>query len=166
MQRSEACQEKTKLVVFLGTPHRGSSFSNWSQIAANLARLASQDSNNRIVESLEVNDEVLDNIYESFNIIVYKEAIKIHSFQEAKGITGMRGVHEKVSRTSFPYRMLGSSCLLATEYQHDGMAKPILRKVELTGRRRSLLQVGSSSRYRNGREHRREPHANDKVRER
>ena len=116
MQRSEACQEKTKLVVFLGTPHRESSFSNWSQIAANLALLASQDSNNRIVESLEVNDEVLDNIHESFNIIVYKEAIKIHSFQEAKGITGMRGVHEKVSRTSFPYRMLGSSCLLATEY--------------------------------------------------
>jgi hypothetical protein len=96
MHRSETCRNRTKLIIFLGTPHRGSSYASWGEIASNLARLALQDTNKKVLETLEVNSEVLDNIHEEFKCIVHKNGIKIHSFQEARGITGVRGLHGKV----------------------------------------------------------------------
>ena len=96
IRRSEKIREWTKLIVFLGTPHRGSAYAGWGQIASNLARLTLQDTNKKILPTLEVNSEVLDNINEEFTDIVHKSGIKIHSFQEARGISGMKGLHEKV----------------------------------------------------------------------
>ena len=98
MHRSEACRLRTRLIVFLGTPHRGSAYAGWGEIASNLARLGLQDSHKKIIETLEVNSEVLDNIHEEFKSIVYDHGTRIHSFQEARGISGMKGVHEKVCR--------------------------------------------------------------------
>ena len=43
-----------------------------------------------------MNSEVLDNIHDQFVDIVHHNYIQIHSFQEAQGITGMKGLHEKV----------------------------------------------------------------------
>lgn len=63
---------------------------------SNLARLAMQDSNKEIIKTLEVNSEILDNIHEEFKTIVDRSRIKIHSFQEARGISGMKGLHNKV----------------------------------------------------------------------
>lgn len=65
-------------------------------ITSTLARLGLQDSNKKIVETLEVNSEVLDNIHEEFKTIVHDGMIKIHSFREARGISGMKGLHNKV----------------------------------------------------------------------
>ena len=96
IHRSEKVHDRTKLIIFLGTPHRGSAYAGWGQIASNLARLALRDSNKKILETLEVNNEVLDNIHEEFKTIVFKDGIKIHSFQEARGISGMKGLDEKV----------------------------------------------------------------------
>ncbi|KAJ4301286.1 hypothetical protein N0V90_003377 [Kalmusia sp. IMI 367209] len=96
IRRSEIVREQTKLIIFLGTPHRGSAYAGWGQIASNFARLALQDSNKKILETLEVNNEVLDNIHEEFKTIAFKGTMKIHSFQEARGISGMKGLDEKV----------------------------------------------------------------------
>ncbi|RYP47089.1 hypothetical protein DL768_006816 [Monosporascus sp. mg162] len=96
IRRSDTCRMRTKLIVFLGTPHRGSSSAGWGEIMANLARLSLQDSNKEIVKTLEVNSEVLNNINEQFQSIVPQFGIRIHSFQEARGITGMKGLHNKV----------------------------------------------------------------------
>jgi hypothetical protein len=96
IRRSEIIRKQTKLIIFLGTPHRGSAYAGWGQIASNLARLALQDSNKKILETLEVNNEVLDNIHEEFKTIAFKGTMRIHSFQEARGITGMKGLNEKV----------------------------------------------------------------------
>ena len=68
------------------TTHRGSAYAGWGQIASNLARLALQDSNKKILESLEVNSQVLDNIQEEFKTMAHKYALRIHSFQEARGL--------------------------------------------------------------------------------
>ncbi|RYP60002.1 hypothetical protein DL771_010654 [Monosporascus sp. 5C6A] len=100
MRKSTVCRERTKLIVFLGTPHRGSPSAGWGEIAANLARLALQDSNKKLVETLEVNSEVLDNIHEEFKSIVHESDIRIHSFQEARGISGIKGLHNKMARCS------------------------------------------------------------------
>ena len=89
-------RDRTKLVIFLGTPHRGSAYAGWGQIASNLARVALQDSNKRLLETLEVNNEVLDNIHEEFKTIAYKGTLKIHTFQESRGISGIKGLGEKV----------------------------------------------------------------------
>jgi hypothetical protein len=43
-----------------------------------------------------VNSEVLDNIHEEFKTIADQSRIRIHSFQEAQGISGMKGLHSKV----------------------------------------------------------------------
>ncbi|RYP36178.1 hypothetical protein DL767_003510 [Monosporascus sp. MG133] len=93
---SDTCRMRTKLIIFLGTPHRGSSSAGWGEITANLASLSLQDSNKEIVKTLEVNSEVLNNINEQFQPIVPQFGIRIHSFQEARGITGMKGLHNKV----------------------------------------------------------------------
>ncbi|RYP81323.1 hypothetical protein DL769_002052 [Monosporascus sp. CRB-8-3] len=61
-----------------------------------LSCLAFQDSNKRIVKALEVNSEVLDNIQDEFLQIAHDASIKVHSFQEARGISGVKGLHEKV----------------------------------------------------------------------
>ena len=71
-------------------------YAGWGQIAANLARVALQDANKKILETLEVNGEVLDNIHENFMNLVFKGGMKIHSFHEAKGIAGMKGLDGKV----------------------------------------------------------------------
>lgn len=95
-------RQRTKLIVFLGTPHRGSSSADWGQIASNMARLALQDSNKKILETLEVNNEVLDNIQETFKTIAYEDGLIVHSFQEARGISGMKGLHNKVHFFQYP----------------------------------------------------------------
>ena len=51
-----------------------------------------------MLRTLEVNSEVLDNIYEDFMTIAFKGTIKVHSFEEARGGTGVRGLEEKLSR--------------------------------------------------------------------
>ena len=99
LRRSEACRQRTRLVIFLGTPHRGSPWASWGEIASNLARVALQDSHKKIVETLEVDSEVLDNIHEQF-IEVLPNHIYIHSFQEGRGISGVKGLHEKVRCSS------------------------------------------------------------------
>jgi hypothetical protein len=96
IRRSETMRERTRLIIFLGTPHRGSEYAGWGQIASNLSRVALQDSNKKILETLEVNNEVLDNIHEEFKQIASKGKFKVHSFQEARGVTGVRGLDGKV----------------------------------------------------------------------
>jgi len=49
-----------------------------------------------MLETLEVNSEILDNIHEEFKTIISKGEIKVHSFQEARGISGMKGLDKKV----------------------------------------------------------------------
>jgi hypothetical protein len=96
LHRSEIIRKRTRQIIFLGTPHRGSTYVGWGEIALNLAGLGLQDSNKHLMQTLEVNGEVLDNIHDEFKTILSKYNIKIHSFQEARGISGMRGLDSKV----------------------------------------------------------------------
>lgn len=89
-------RQRTKLIVFLGTPHRGSGMAGWGQIASNLALVAMQDSHKKILKTLEVDSEVLDNIHEQFMLTISQCDIRIHSFQEGQGATGVKGLHGKV----------------------------------------------------------------------
>lgn len=72
IRRSEKIRERMKLIVFLGTPYRRSAYASWRQIASNLTRVVLQDSNKKLLEALEVNNEMLDNIDEESKTIVFK----------------------------------------------------------------------------------------------
>lgn len=96
INRSEACQERCRLVVFLGTPHRGTDAAGWGMIAANLAMMALQTSNREVLGALKVEGEVLDNIHTSFTTLLHRSGIKVHSFQEGRDMTGIKGLDGKV----------------------------------------------------------------------
>ncbi|UPL00108.1 hypothetical protein LCI18_011042 [Fusarium solani-melongenae] len=57
---------------------------------------ALQNANKKIVQTLEVNSEVLDNIHEEFVKIMLETGLKIHSFQEGRGLSGVKGFSGKV----------------------------------------------------------------------
>ena len=50
----------------------------------------------KLIEALDVDDAVLDNINEQFVNIAVDNDIRTHSFQEGRGIAGMKGKYEKV----------------------------------------------------------------------
>ena len=101
INRAEALQQQTRAVVFLGTPHRGSSSADWAQMASNLAAVALQDSNKTITRALKVDSEVLENIHEQFIRIATIQGIRVYSFQEARGMLGLKGVSGKVRATFY-----------------------------------------------------------------
>ena len=51
-----------------------------------MARPTLQDSNKKLLETLQVNSEVLDNIQDGFKTIAHEENLTVHSFQEARGM--------------------------------------------------------------------------------
>ena len=95
MHESKECRDRTKLIIFLGTPHRGSEFADWARIATNVMNTI-LDSNQELVDNLEVNSVVLDNINEKFLRIVCEDKINIYSFYEARGISGFKLFSGKV----------------------------------------------------------------------
>lgn len=147
IRRSDACRARTKLIVFLGTPHRGSAYAGWGDIASNFARLVGQDLNKQIIKTLEVSSEVLDNIHEEFKTIVDQSRIKIHSFQEARGISDMKGLRNKVS-CQIVMNVLPTHC------SNDDMT---------AGCRRFLLKARFATIPRDCREHRCESHADGEM---
>jgi hypothetical protein len=80
----------------------GGLYKNENTVSILIAQLALQDSNKKIIKTLEVNSEVLDNIHEEFKTIVHGSGIRIHSFQEARGISGMKGLDNKVGSSILP----------------------------------------------------------------
>lgn len=63
---------------------------------ANLSKLVLQDVNDKLLQNLEVHGEMLERIDDEFKLLVQKYQIRIHSFQEGRGISGVRGFHGKV----------------------------------------------------------------------
>ena len=76
-------------VVFLGTPHRGSSQAGLGILAANVCRAMLQDANTSILRSLEHDSEVLDRIGEAFERMMTREKVKAHSFVEELPTVGV-----------------------------------------------------------------------------
>ncbi|KAJ3561843.1 hypothetical protein NPX13_g8787 [Xylaria arbuscula] len=52
--------------------------------------------NKRIIQTLEMNSEILDNIHDEFLKVVESGHIKVHSFFEARAITGIKGLDDKI----------------------------------------------------------------------
>lgn len=88
--------ERTRYILFLGTPHRGASIADWGTILANIATVTLQDVDKNVLRALSTNSEVLENIQKAFRRILDDQKVKIHSFQEERGLSGMKGLSNKV----------------------------------------------------------------------
>ncbi|KAK4207469.1 hypothetical protein QBC37DRAFT_444461 [Rhypophila decipiens] len=122
--RSELCRERTELIVFLRTPHRGSSYASKGQFLAKIAQLAGQDPNRDLLAVLEENSNALDTIQIEFENTLHSLSIKIHSFQEGRGMSGLRGFRNKiVDDVSSKIGLVGIETVETIDADHRQMAR-------------------------------------------
>jgi hypothetical protein len=88
--------ERLHAIVFCGTPHRGSDYASWGSIASSILSAFLQDSGKRLLSNLEVDDQVLDMIHSDFLRLLHGDKILIHSFQEGRGLSSVKGFSGKV----------------------------------------------------------------------
>ncbi|KAI9710418.1 MAG: hypothetical protein M1812_007454 [Candelaria pacifica] len=98
-------------IIFLGTPHRGSSDAHWGQILSNIAGAVQIDTNNSILRDLDPSSgsSKLEDLRRDFGDILDEGLIRIYSFQESAGKTSLRFAGGKVvpdESSSFDSRRL------------------------------------------------------------
>jgi len=93
--------DSTYGIVFLGCPHRGSDVTNWGLLAANMLKLAGMSSNEDLIRSLGIDSQTLQMVNSAFSIIFREKSLKIHSFREEKGMSGIKGISGKVSKQTY-----------------------------------------------------------------
>jgi hypothetical protein len=86
--------------LFLGTPHRGSTYADMGETVRRVASIAGFDTASQNIQTLEVDGALLENCDERFQKLCerLKRHYEVHTFQEAQGMkaTQMLGLNEKV----------------------------------------------------------------------
>lgn len=87
-----------KAVMFFGTPHRGSPDASWGIVMANIAKVAQFDVNKSMLNDLSPssNSPTLEVLQDDFNGLMHREKIKVHTFQEGTGKSGVKALSDKV----------------------------------------------------------------------
>jgi hypothetical protein len=88
-----AILQSTRAVIFLGTPHRGS---DWAGFAAKITILAAGKRDEKVLQTLKVDSEVLERLMDQFAVLLKKDAFKVHSFIEGQSVTDISGFNDKV----------------------------------------------------------------------
>jgi len=104
--------KSTKAILFLGTPHRGSEFAQWGDIFRGIVHAIGFDAAHQNLRDLRPDSAILDVIRGDFQKLHSKAqqengaggdgGLKVYTFKEAKGITGIGFVNlnNKVSNIS------------------------------------------------------------------
>ena len=92
----------TEGVIFLGTPHRGTSKTEIAEVARKIVSVSGFDTTDQNIRALQINSAELELIHELF-MKVYDQKdcrFKVLTFQEAKGVVGISYLkfNELVSR--------------------------------------------------------------------
>jgi hypothetical protein len=87
-------------VIFFGTPYRGTSIASFGQLAARIAELSVNPSENHLLKALEQGSPELERIADSFSRMLSKtsKGMSVYSFQEllpvlSAGFVGKVGCH-------------------------------------------------------------------------
>ncbi|KAJ2987975.1 hypothetical protein NUW58_g4219 [Xylaria curta] len=94
--RYKQFSRRIRAVVFCGSPHRGSDAVAWGKLASNLFAMALMDANSRLLSDLQVDSRILSLIQANFLKALHREPLRIHSFQEGRALTGVKGLNDKV----------------------------------------------------------------------
>jgi len=95
--------DSTKAIMFFGTPHRGSDFSDLGETLRRVASAVGFDTAKQNVRTLEVDSGVLEECHRRFQQLQSRENLEIFTFQETRGITGIAylGFNRKVNSLHF-----------------------------------------------------------------
>lgn len=88
--------DSTTAIIFLGTPHGGSTSTNWGLLTSNLTKFALQAPSERIIKGLKPNSELLENLRKVFLQMLEDNTFNIHTFYETKSMLGMYGLNDRV----------------------------------------------------------------------
>lgn len=80
--------ENTRGIIFLGTPHHGSSLASWGENLAKAIGVVNR-TNSRIVQLLRSDSEVLARVLDGFHAILRERDIQITCFYEELTIWGI-----------------------------------------------------------------------------
>lgn len=91
----------TRAVLFLGTPHRGSSMAETGELLRRLVSASGLSTSDRNLRALNINSSELEIIHEGFMKLYMRSPrpFEVSTFQEARGLAGTSylGLGEKVS---------------------------------------------------------------------
>lgn len=59
--------------------------------------------NTRLLRDLQVDSQILDLIQDEFLKLLYERSIKVHTFQEGRGLSGVQGFTGKVNNFGLPH---------------------------------------------------------------
>ncbi|KAH0556307.1 hypothetical protein GP486_005765 [Trichoglossum hirsutum] len=131
----------TQAILFLGTPHRGSDYTDIGETIRHIVSTAGFDTANQNIRALEIDSGLLENCDERFQKLRTRHKFEIHTFQEAHGMKGTSifNLNEKVVRdfsSSFPLESskvtINANHLTMCKYSSrddDGYGK-IVRKLQ------------------------------------
>ena len=83
-------------ILFFGTPHSGSDWTDAGQIARKFAFALDLSTTQYSLQALQGNTETLEILRDEFARTLSKEAFRITSFQESYGFMGVKGLDAKV----------------------------------------------------------------------
>ncbi|KAL9110216.1 MAG: hypothetical protein Q9227_005277 [Pyrenula ochraceoflavens] len=86
----------TFATVFLGTPFRGSSAAEWALLAELFVKMIGLGTNSKILKELKLDSGALNILRSEFRECVKQRAINVRCFQESKGLSGIKGLHEQI----------------------------------------------------------------------
>jgi hypothetical protein len=101
--------DATRLIMFMGTPHRGSDYASWGMLARNIAVAVGFDASDRVLRDLEIDSAVLEILRRDFAKMLREESFDVWTFIEGKGLKGVRGLTGKVC--PFPTNFLHTNFL-------------------------------------------------------
>ena len=89
----------TKAIVFLGTPHRGSEYTDMGEILRRIASATGFDTAKQNIGTLEIDSGILIECHRRFQQLQTRQGIEICTFQEERGMTGISylGLNQKVN---------------------------------------------------------------------
>ncbi|KAG8531813.1 uncharacterized protein KY384_003449 [Bacidia gigantensis] len=88
--------KNTKAILFLGTPHRGSSYAPYGELLRKVASAVGFDTNDANLRALHFSSLELQLSQEEFMKIWRKRDLTVRTFQESTGFAGVRGLTEKI----------------------------------------------------------------------
>lgn len=88
--------EATYAIVFFGTPHRGSAYSNIGLTATKIVSVIGFNVHDANIRDLKGNSPLLEKLRESFNALLHEGTMQITTFQEGEGLTGSGFLKGKV----------------------------------------------------------------------
>lgn len=91
-----AVYNSTIAVIFMGTPHRGSDYADWGIILRNIAVASGFDASDRNLGDLRGDSPMLEILRSDFGKMLKEERFELYTFQEGKGLKGVRGLTGKV----------------------------------------------------------------------